>query len=163
MAVDLYLCVDGLTGGTQDSKMSKRKAADVRSFNWGVSNTGNWHKGSGGTLAKADVQNISIVKETDTMSPGLVLACTLGTHINKASLICRKAGGPNQVEYFTFDMSGVIISSVETGAQLDDERHVERVTLAFRQFSIKFVEQSPTGGAGAPVIVTYDVAAQKVA
>ena len=48
MAVDMFLELDGIKGETIDKVYKAKNAIDVRSFNWGLSNTGTFHHGSGG-------------------------------------------------------------------------------------------------------------------
>jgi type VI secretion system secreted protein Hcp len=58
--------------------------------------------------------------KTSKASPNLMLACATGKHISSGLLTCRKAGGPNQVEFMTIKLTDCLVSSYQNGAHLID-------------------------------------------
>jgi type VI secretion system secreted protein Hcp len=157
MAVDMFLELDGIVGETLDVTFKPKKAIDVRGFNWGVSNTGTFHHGSGGGSGKANFQDLSIVKYTDKATADLLLACANGKHIAKGTLTVRKAG-EKPLEYMKISMSQILVSSVETGSQTDDERQTERVLLNFAKVKVEYFMQSANGGKEPGGEMAYDIA-----
>lgn len=157
MAVDMFLELDGIVGETLDVTFKPKKAIDVRGFNWGVSNTGTFHHGSGGGSGKANFQDLSVVKYTDKATADLLLACANGKHIAKGTLTVRKAG-EKPLEYMKISMSQILVSSVETGSQTDDERQTERVLLNFAKVKVEYFMQSANGGKEPGGEMAYDIA-----
>jgi type VI secretion system secreted protein Hcp len=160
MALDSFIRLASFKGGTQDAKMSQKGCADLRAFNWGCHNSGNWQQGSGGAVAKSSFQDLSVVMYVESMTPGLLLSCALGKHIADGDLFVRKAGGENQVEYFTLHMEDILVTSVELGGQVDDERQTVRVSFNFARFNLKYQDQNKSGGAEGPQLAGYDIARQ---
>jgi type VI secretion system secreted protein Hcp len=157
MAVDMFLELDGIVGETLDVAFKPKKAIDVRGFNWGVSNTGTFHHGSGGGSGKANFQDLSIVKYTDKATADLLLSCANGKHIAKGTLTVRKAG-EKPLEYMKISMSQILVSSVETGSQTDDERQTERVLLNFAKVKVEYFVQSANGGKEPGGEMAFDIA-----
>jgi type VI secretion system secreted protein Hcp len=157
MAVDMFLELDGFVGETVDAAFKSKKAIDVRGFNWGVSNTGTFHHGSGGGSGKANFQDISIVKYVDKASADLWLACANGKHVPKGTLTVRKAG-EKPLDYLKVSMTDILVSSVETGSQTDDERQTERVTLNFSKVKMEYFMQSANGGKEPGGEMAFDIA-----
>jgi type VI secretion system secreted protein Hcp len=62
-----------------------------------------------------NMQDFHFVAEMSSASSKLQQLCANGKHIQKATLICRKAGG-EQEPYLTFELSPVLVSSYQTGA-----------------------------------------------
>jgi type VI secretion system secreted protein Hcp len=139
----MFLELDGIKGESVD-KVHKGKI-DVRSFNWGLKNTGTFHHGSGGGAGKAEFQDIEIAKFTDKATADLMLACANGKHISKGILICRKAG-ENPLEYLKITMTEVLVSSVRTGSDRGDELPVENVTLNCAKVQVEYFMQGASGG-----------------
>src|SRR5689334_17681861 len=114
MAVDMFLELEGVNGESLDKVFKSKKAIDVLSFNWGVSNTGTFHHGSGGGAGKANFQDLSITKYVDKATADLMLFGANGKHMNKGTLTCRKAG-ENPLEYLKISMEKILVSSYSTG------------------------------------------------
>src|SRR3990170_6779165 len=90
MAVDMFLKLTGVRGESVDS--AHKGDIDICSYNWGLSNSGTFHHGSGGGSGKANFQDVSVTKYVDKATADLMLACANGKHIAEGVLICRKAG-----------------------------------------------------------------------
>jgi type VI secretion system secreted protein Hcp len=157
MAVDMFLELDGIVGESLDAVFKPKKAIDVRGFNWGVSNTGTFHHGSGGGSGKANFQDLSIVKYTDKATADLLLCCANGKHIAKGTLTVRKAG-EKPLEYMKISMTQILVSSVETGSQADDERQTERLLLNFAKVKVEYFMQSANGGKEPGGEMAFDIA-----
>src|SRR5688572_23608307 len=157
MAVDMFLELDGFAGETVDVAFKPKKAIDLRGFNWGLSNTGTFHHGSGGGSGKANFQDISVVKFTDKATADLMLVCANGKHIAKGVLTCRKAG-EKPLEYMKITMTEVLVSSYTTGSAADDERHTETVTLNFAKVKVEYFMQNASGSKEPGGEMAFDIA-----
>jgi type VI secretion system secreted protein Hcp len=72
-------------------------------------------------------------------------ACTKGTHIDKAVLTVRKAGGDDPLEYYKITLEGLLVSSYSTGGSGGEERFTENVTLNFEKFHVEYQPQNAKG------------------
>src|SRR5262245_18522826 len=129
MAFDAFLMLDGVKGESVDAQ--HKGEIDVRSFSWGVSQSGTGHAGAGSGAGKADFQDLQIVKSVDKSTPLLKLACASGKHITKGRLTVRKAG-ENPLEYLIIDLENILVSSYTlSGVSGTSEIPGEQVTLNF--------------------------------
>jgi type VI secretion system secreted protein Hcp len=157
MATDIFLVLDGAKGETVDKTYKSKNGIDVLGWNWGVTNTGTFHHGSGGGAGKANFQDISITKYIDKATADLMMYCANGKHMPTATLICRKAG-ENPLEYLKITMTQVLVSSYATGGATGDERTTETVTLNFAKVKVEYFMQSPTGGKETGGEMAWDIA-----
>jgi len=135
MAVDLFLEVDGIKGESTDDK--HKGAVTVLAWSWGLSNSGTFHTGSGGGSGKANFQDISVTKYVDLASADLAYSCASGKHIPKAVFIVRKAG-ESPLEYLTFQMEDILVTSISTGGSGGEDRFTESVTLNFAKVKMEY-------------------------
>jgi type VI secretion system secreted protein Hcp len=156
MAVDMFLDLDGVKGESVD-KQHKDKI-DILSWQWGLSNSGTFHHGSGGGAGKASFQDISITKYVDAASPNIMLFCANGKHFAKGKIIVRKAG-ENPLEYLTVSFEKALVTSYNTGGSGGSERVTENVGLNFAKVKVEYVTQSEKGGKGTPHAFSWDIAA----
>ena len=158
MAVDIFLKLsNNIKGESQDS--THMDEIDVLAWNWGLSQSGTTHVGSGGGGGKVNVQDISLTKYVDLASNDLIKRCTTGEHIESGELIVRKSGGSAPVEYFRMKMENIMISSYSTGGSKDGlDRIQENLTLNFRKFEIAYTLQEASGAAGAESLAGWDIA-----
>jgi type VI secretion system secreted protein Hcp len=156
MAVDMFMKIAGVDGESKDSKHPKD--IDVLAWSWGMSNSGSAHVGGGAGSGKVNVQDLSFTKWVDSASPKLMLACCTGTHYSDATLVVRKAGGTNPVEYIKIKMEEVLISSISTGGSGGEDRLTENVTLNFGKYNMDYVPQDDKGAAGTAIPAGWDIA-----
>lgn len=158
MAVDLFLVLEGIKGETMDKAYKSQNGIDVIAYNWGISNTGTFHHGSGGGAGKANFQDISITKWTDKSTADLMLVCANGKHIPKGTLVCRKAG-ENPLEYMKISMAKILVSSYSTGSSNGDERPTETITLNFAQVKVEYFMQGDKGTKEPGGQMSWDISA----
>jgi type VI secretion system secreted protein Hcp len=154
MAVDMFLELDGVKGESVD-KTHKDKI-DLLSWQWGLSNTGTFHHGSGGGAGKATFQDISVTKYIDAASPDIMLFCANGKHFAKGKIIVRKAG-ENPLEYLTISFEKALVTAYSTGGSGGAERITENVTLNFAKVKVEYITQSEKGGKGTPHAFGWDI------
>ncbi|MGR8928994.1 MAG: Hcp family type VI secretion system effector [Gammaproteobacteria bacterium] len=159
MAVDMFIKIAGIPGESKDHK--HKEEIDVLAWGWGMSNSGNAQMGGGQGAGKANVQDLNFTKYIDKSTPPIQLSCLKGSHIGEATLVVRKAGGDNPVEYLTITMQDLIVTSVSTGGSQGEERLTENVSLNFAKVKVKYVEQTEKGGEGAKPDMGWDIRINK--
>jgi len=160
MAVDMFLELDGVKGESVD-KAHKDKI-DILGWQWGLSNSGTFHSGSGGGAGKASFTNITVTKYVDAASPNIMLFCANGKHFAKGKIIVRKAG-ENPLEYLHVEFEKALVVSYSTGGGSGDERLIENVQLNFAKVKVEYTTQSEKGGKGTPQAFAWDIAANSKA
>jgi type VI secretion system secreted protein Hcp len=116
---------------------------EILSFSWGVSQAGGYSYGSGGTSAKANVQDLSVSFRMCPASPELMQDCASGKHLDTAVLTCLEAGTTPQ-KYLEITLTDVVISSYQTGGSGDD-KPIESMTLNFAQIKKEYFKQDDKG------------------
>jgi type VI secretion system secreted protein Hcp len=151
MAVDMFLKLDKINGEARDAE--HKDEIDVLAWSWGLSQSGS---GAG----KANFQDISITKWVDKSSVTLIEHVATGTHIAKAKLVVRKAGG-KPLEYIIIEMEDLIVSSVSTGGSGGEDRLTENISLNFAEVKVSYVPQNKTGGGDAAIEFAYNIPENK--
>jgi type VI secretion system secreted protein Hcp len=157
MAVDMFLKLDGINGESGDSK--HKNEIDLLAWSWGQANSGTFHQGSGGGAGKASFHDLSVTKFVDKASPDLYSACASGKHIASGTLVVRKAGGENPVEYMTITLDQILVSSVSTGGTQGEERLTENISLNFAKIKVEYKTQDSGGKSGAGGTFSWNIAA----
>ena len=156
MAVDAFIKIGDLKG--ESVVDGHTDEIQVLGWQWGMSQTGTTHRGTGGGAGKSDIQDLSFVHYVDTASPNLMLACMNGKHYDEAVLTVRKAG-ESPLDYLIITMTDLIITSVATGGAKGDEETTENVTINFAKVKVSYQPQDNKGAkAGGAVEVEYDIA-----
>ncbi len=93
-------------------------------------------------------------------SPTLMKACATGQHIKTATLSARKAG-KGQMDYLTFKLQDVLVSSYQTGGSEHADVPVDQVSLNFAKIEIEYREQQKDGSLGDASRFKYDLNANK--
>lgn len=130
-AQDMFLCIEGVEGETQDPAYPG--CIDVLAWSWGMSNSGSTTVGGIGGEGKVNVQDISLTKWIDKSSPDLMLLTANGKHFPKLELFVR---APCAIEcvaepYFKLTMEEVLVSSYSTGGSGGEDRLTENVSFNF--------------------------------
>ena len=156
MAVDIFIKIGDIKGESQDK--AHKEEIDVLNWSWGMSQSGNMHMGGGGGAGKVNIQDLALTKYVDKASPNLMMHCASGKHIDKVTLVVRKAGGESQVEYMKIDLEEVLVTSLSTGGSGSDDRLTENVTLNFAQVMVEYQEQKADGSKqGGPVKFGWNI------
>lgn len=158
MAVDMFLKIEepGIPGETKDK--AKTGEIDVLAWSWGASNSGSAHMGGGQGAGKANFQDISLTMWFEKSTPVLLGFVSKGTHFQKATLTCRKAGD-KPLEYIIMTMEDCIITSVSFGGSGGEDRLTINVSMNFGKFTMKYIEQDDKGAEKSKPEFMYDIAA----
>jgi type VI secretion system secreted protein Hcp len=116
---------------------------EILSYSWGVTQSGGYSYGSGGTSAKANLQDLSVSFRICPASPKLMQYCASGKHLDSAVLTCLEASETPQ-KFLEVTMTDVVISSFQTGGSGDD-KPIESMTLNFAQIKKEYFKQDDKG------------------
>lgn len=160
MAVDFFIKLGDIKGESRDHK--HKGEIDVLAFSWGMSNSGTAHLGGGAGSGKVNVQDLSFTKYVDASSSAIMKHCASGEHIKEATLVCRKAGGKDPLEYIHIKLTDILVSSYSTGGHGSEDRLTENVALNFAKVEFTYKEQAAAGGQqGGDKKAGWDIPANK--
>jgi type VI secretion system secreted protein Hcp len=84
----------------------------VLAFSWGLSNSGTVSHGGGEGAGKANIQDVSLTRPTDALTPGLFVATASGQHFPTASLtVSDNKGNP----VLRLELEDVLVTSLSLG------------------------------------------------
>jgi type VI secretion system secreted protein Hcp len=99
---------------------------------------GTHQSGGGAGVGKVKVNEFTITRTSDKASAKLLLACANGSHIKKAVLTLRKAGGV----YLTYTLKDSLISAFQGGSNSHgDLKPVETISLNYTKLEVKYTSQ----------------------
>ena len=145
MPADMFIKIDDIKGEATDDK--HKDEIEVLSWNWGCTQSGTMHVGTGGGAGKVHVQDLTLTKHVDKASPNLVRYACNGKHLGTAVLTVRKAAGDSPLEYVKITLTNVIITSVNLGGT-GGVLLSETVTLNFAKVKFEYTPQKTKGGVG---------------
>jgi type VI secretion system secreted protein Hcp len=158
MALDMFINMGAkIKGESVDKVQGPKGDIDVLAWSWGMSQSGSTHMGGGGGAGKANFQDLSFTKYVDKASNALMTALAKGSHIDKVTLLVRKAG-EGQQKYIEIDMETVIVTSVSTGGSGGEDRLTENVTLNFAKVKFAYALQGAKGAVAADAEFNWDIA-----
>ena len=152
-----FLTIDGIKGESTDSKNAG--AIDIRSFSFGVTNSGSAHVGGGMGAGKASFSSFKFNKLYDSSSPALFEGTATGEHFKSATFSFRRSG-ENQAEFLTIKLSDVLITGYQQGGTKEPPL-LESVSVDASKIAIEYRPQRADGSLGPPVSTGYDVEANK--
>lgn len=135
-------------GETTDAWFSGKKALEVLSFQFGVTQaetTGSGSTGAGAGRAKFD--EFSIEKNVDLASVPLYNACTAGAHFPSVMLAIRKAGGSNLL-YLQYIFCQVFVTNISWQGGSGEEAPKESIKFKFGAMGIQYIQQTAAGKEG---------------
>ena len=157
MAVDTYLKIATVDGESKAKGFEKN--IEVLAWSWGGSQSGTFHKGSGGAGAgKANINDLTVTKYMDTASTVLFKSLCEGKHFADAKLVSRKAGGASPVDFLEIKLTNVMVTNVSVGGSQGDELPHENITLNFEKFEVKYTPQDEKGAKGGAKEMKWNIA-----
>jgi type VI secretion system secreted protein Hcp len=153
MAVDMFLKINGIPGESVNDK--HKGEIDVLSFGWGATQTATFGGATGGgSSGKAQIQDLSFVKQPDIATGKLFKAVVTGEHIEDATLTLVKS--ENQQPFMIVKMSDVLITGYQAGGSAG-MLPAEQVSFAFAKIELSTAEQKPDGTMGPMQTVGFDI------
>jgi type VI secretion system secreted protein Hcp len=135
MAVNAYLIIDGRPGPST----SKPNAIDILSFSFGATQTAVIGAGSSGGEARAgraNVQDVTIMKVVDKVSPLLFDDCVTGNYLTKVDIVYDKPMGDDQQDYYKIHMENALITSIQHSGS--SENPMESISFAFSKIKVSY-------------------------
>jgi type VI secretion system secreted protein Hcp len=157
MASDIFLKVDGIKGESTD--VNHKDEVEVLSWSWGVAQAPNSSAGGGGS-GKPSIGELVISKQVDKASPNLFRSCLTGRHIKDVELAHRRAGA-GQTNFLVIKLRQVLITSLNASSAGGGARPTENISIAFDKVIYEYTPLKPTGQPDAPVVLKWDVKANK--
>jgi len=130
MAVNAYLVIDGVEGGST----SKEGAIDLLSFSFGASMPTSTSSDGGLRAGRAEVSHVTVMKVLDKTTPELFQHCVTGDFLSKVDLIYDKAMGDQQEDYYKLSLSDALITSIQWSGS--NENPTESVSFAFKKIQV---------------------------
>lgn len=156
---DFILVIKGVEGETQDDKFKAENGIDIESFSWGVSNSGSAAAVGGAGSGKAAFSDLTLTKKVDKSSTKLAYSAANGSHFTEATLHVRKQG-EGQQEYYTVQLSDLLVTSFQTGAGGGPDIH-ETFSLNYAKIKFDYKPQKADGSLDSAVNFGYDLKAGK--
>jgi type VI secretion system secreted protein Hcp len=126
-SADMFLKLDGIAGSSTDDK--HKGEIDVSSFAFalgrggdGTGTSGVAATTTGSPSAKARLQTLRVDKVYDAASPKLFRAAATGQHIRTATLTFRRTDDSGGLEFLTYTLSDVQVTSYDQGGKDGDAR-----------------------------------------
>jgi type VI secretion system secreted protein Hcp len=162
MAIDAYLQIDGVKGGSTDDK--HKDWIEVSHVVYGVHQprAATVSTAGGHTSGRAELGNIVFKKLADLSSPVLLQTCAAGKTIPKAVFEFMRADGDGKpIVYFKIELENVMIADMmpDSGA---GGVIAEQVQLAYSKIKWAYTRQSIKGGTQGNTSGGWDCAANKV-
>jgi type VI secretion system secreted protein Hcp len=159
MTEEFFLKIDGIPGESKDAK--HKDEIEVDSIKWGAeqpTSMGSSGLGGGG-VGKAKIEEFQFVMKLSKASPKLFLAVAQGTHIGKAVVTARKAGG-RQEEFLVYTFKDVMVSKYQIIPTIPGKSwnvHMEEVALGFAEVEIEYKEQKADGLVGPSTKIKFNL------
>jgi type VI secretion system secreted protein Hcp len=147
-SADIFLKLDGIAGESTDDK--HKGEIDVESFAFSTKRS-----------RKVSVSPLRVLKVVDASSPKLMQDATTGHHIKSGVLTFRRAGDPDGVEFLTYKLSDIVVSSYEQGGANPDKRTLgsleDEVGLSPAKVQVTEKTVDASGKAGAAITASFDL------
>ena len=164
MAIDIHLKMEGgkVTYEGESKHQGHDKEIDILSWSWGMSTTGSFAVGAGGSAGKASLQDVTIAKYLDKSSTSFMKALVGNAHADSATFTVSKGTGAEREKYFTVKLSPVMVSSYQISGADGSDLMMENITLGFQKYEIEYFKQDDTGKVASAGKTAYDMMTQKI-
>jgi type VI secretion system secreted protein Hcp len=158
MAVEIFLKLPDVNG--EASAPGFEGEIEIRSFAWGLSNSGAVGRGGGGGAGKAVFQDISFVTPLSKAGPKLFEACATGKQIPSAELSVRRSGERSET-YYIIKLGDVFLSSYQQSGAEGDDGLTDEFSLVYSRIELEYFPQKQDGTLDSSVKAGYDVKGNK--
>lgn len=133
-AIDMFLKIGSIKGESIDA--AHKQEINVLAWSWGMSRSAYIPVG-GTSSGKALLGRLSLTKYVDSASSPLMQWCASGKTVSNAQLTLRTTG-VEPLEFYTINMTNVMVAGVSTGGSGGEDRLTENVTLDFQQVNVVY-------------------------
>jgi len=148
-------------GESTDNWFSKKKALEVKSFGFGLTQADTTTSGSTGSgTGKVKFNEFSVEKGVDLASVPLYQACAAGAHYPSVMLAIRKAGGSNLL-YLQYIFRQVFVVEIGWSGGGGEEAPNESVKFRYGAMGIRYVQQHADGTEGTKMEAAWSVVENK--
>jgi len=158
-AFDAFLFIPGFQGEAGNAQ--HKNWIILHEVSWGHTNAGTANfGGGGGSLGRAQFQEVLVQKLLDSASLALATAVATGQHFPNAIIELVKSGGDPQL-FARLELTDVMITAyayeakAAAGGQTLDP--VESIKLSFSKIVWIYIPQNQAGKAGAPIRGGWDL------
>jgi type VI secretion system secreted protein Hcp len=160
---DMFLKLDGIAGEATDEK--HKSQINLTSFAFAVGRGGDGTGSANGVASpKGLVRTLRIDKIYDAASPKLMRAAASGRHIKSAVLTFHRSGDDDTVDFVTYTLNDVQVTSYDQGGTDGDRRDLgsleEEVGLAAAR--VRVSEQTVDQDGKKGPVVSADMTVPKV-
>jgi type VI secretion system secreted protein Hcp len=135
-------------GESTDDVFSKKKAVEIKSFSFSVSQAQTAGSATGGASAgKAKFEKIVIVKDVDQSSAPLFGGCVAGAHFPSMMIVVRKPGGSNLL-YLQYVFLQVFVTKIAWSGGGGEANPEENIEFVFGAMGMQYIQQKGDGQAG---------------
>jgi type VI secretion system secreted protein Hcp len=157
MAVLMHMKIDSIPG--ESRKKGHEGQIEIDSWSFGMSQAASVSHGGGSSAGRVSFQDIHLSKRMCKADTVLMKHCANGTHIDKISIYCEKAGGDNvTVEYVRIDLTQVLVTSHQTSGADGSDQINTAVSLNFAKYLMVYTPQKTDGSPDGSVEQGYDIA-----
>ncbi len=111
----------------------------------------------GGTVERANHQDLSFTKYLDLASVVLMKNLWSGAHHDEVLISCYRASETGEVKYLEVSMKDVVISSMSISASGGDIPH-ESYSLAYGELTYTYTDQAEdSGSSGGNTVATHNL------
>jgi len=164
MAVDMFMKIVAsgsmIEGESQDEVHTNE--IDVLAWSWGTSQTGSSQLSKGSGAGKASVQDLTFSMHANKSCPTLWQMVCGGTTFDTATLVIRKAGGSEALEYIKIVMTAGLIANIAFSGTPSDDYQAVTVSLNFSSVEVHYTPQVAAGTGDAEVVTSYDIIQNKI-
>jgi type VI secretion system secreted protein Hcp len=148
-SADIFLKLDGIAGESTDDQ--HKGEIDVESFAFSAKRT----------TGRVTLSPLRVLKVFDASSPKLMQDAASGHHIKSGVLTFRRSGDPDGVEFLTYKLSDVVVSSYEQGGANPDKRTLgsleDEVGLSPAKVQVTEKTVDASGKAGPVVTASFNL------
>jgi len=158
--VPIYMQYDGVTG--EVTAKGHEKWIEISSFQWGVGRGISTPSGSGGdrNTTAPSVSEVTVTKPFDGSSVGLFQELLTPGDAKKVVLDFVRTDKDQLTTFLSMELDDVMVSGYHVSSGGDGQPQ-ESLSLNFTKVIVTETGSDPTGAAGQPNKVGYDLAAAK--
>jgi type VI secretion system secreted protein Hcp len=154
-ASDVFMCVDGVAGGSADQDFADCSEIVGVSYSVGIDGDAAPPVGGGGSAPHPTCGEYVVSKALDAGSIPLLIRSLLGRRTAEVEFAVRDRGAAPLV-YFQLLLSDVIIVEVQQNLESEADAPLESIVMQPAKVEWQFVPQDLNGAPGAPVKGGFD-------